>query len=657
MRKNERYPHLFSPITIGPLRFKNRLGFAPMVCNKCEQDGTVTDAMEEFIYRQAKTGVSYVTIGDTEVDDSTGAAFLATLNIDRSFSMPGLVRLAEAAKAGGAFLSVELNHSGRGAKDALITGDHGMAPSAIPIPNGCQNLRAMTYEEMEDIKKKFAKCANRLQRAGFSMVLVHCAHNNLLGQFLSPLSNQRTDEYGGSPENRMRYPLEVLAAVRAAVGPKMGIEIRVSADEECGENCIHFEESLAFMKKAQQYVDLIHISRGNVYDDVGGGWTLPTYLKPHMFNVEYAARAKAELDVPVAVVGNITTLDEAEEIIASGKADIVCMARMHLADMEAISKFASGRDDEVRPCLRCHRGCIDNSGRGRAIHCTVNPSLGHEEFVRAIGPVKNGAKKVLVAGGGPAGMVAAQTLAERGHHVLLCEKSGALGGLLTDAAAAPFKTYMQSYLQWIVRATNRCGAEIRLNTEVTPDLVERENPDAVIVAAGSHYFAPPIPGIHGPNVHTLPDVEHHRVSTGNRVVVCGGGVAGMECALGLAMAGKQVTVVDMIPAKKFAGDIPYFPSHDLVRACDEHGVQRIGGQAIVSFGETTIEIRDRETDVVDTLSADSFVLALGVRPNTELGESLRVRYPLDVYTVGDCAGGHNLYDATHTAYFAALSLS
>ena len=655
MQKENRYPHLFSPIQIGPLRFKNRLGFAPMVCNKCEQDGTVTDAMEEFIYRQAKTGVSYVTIGDTEVDDSTGAAFLATLNIDRSFSMPGLVRLAEAAKAGGAFLSVELNHSGRGAKDALITGDHGMAPSAIPIPNGCQNLRAMTREEMEDIKRKFAKCANRVQRAGFSMVLVHCAHNNLLGQFLSPLSNQRTDEYGGSPENRMRYPLEVLEAVRAAVGPKMGIEIRVSADEECGENCIHFEESLAFMKKAQKYVDLIHISRGNVYDDVGGGWTLPTYLKPHMFNVEYAARAKAELDVPVAVVGNITSLAEAEEIISSGKADIVCMARMHLADMEAIQKFTDGRDDDVRPCLRCHRGCIDNSGRGRAIHCTVNPGLGHEELVRAIGP-STCSKKVLVAGGGPAGMVAAQTLTQRGHQVILCERGDRLGGLLIDAAAAPFKTYMQSYLAWLIRTTERCGAEIRLNTPVTRELVAKEDPDAVIVATGSRYFMPPISGIDGKNVHALAQVEHHLVETGRKVIVCGGGVAGMECALGLAMAGKSVTVVDMIPAKKFAGDIPYFPSHDLVRACDEHGVTRMGGVAIRSFGEHSAELEDRETGSVSTLEADSFVLALGVRPNTELTEELRAVYPTGVYTVGDCGGGHNLYDASHTAYFTALSI-
>lgn len=315
-----------------------------------------------------------------------------------------------------------------------------LAPSAIPFSGCSSNLKEMDMKDMDDVKVRFSDCADRCRRAGFGMVMIHCAHNNLLGQFLSPLSNKRTDKYGGSPENRRRYPLEVLKAVREKVGSELCIEVRVSACEEA-DGGLEFEESLEFMKEAQQYADIIHISRGIIYNR-SAIYTLPTYMKPRMLNVEYAALAKRELHVPVAVVGNITSLEEAEEIISSGKADIVAMARTHLADFEALKKSAAGQSTKVRPCLRCHRGCIDNSALGQAIHCTVNPALGFESMVRAI-PHSAVKKRVMVIGGGPAGMMAAQTLRQQGHEVTLYERSNRLGGLLIDAAAPVFKTYMK----------------------------------------------------------------------------------------------------------------------------------------------------------------------------------------------------------------------
>ena len=376
-----RYPHVFSPIQIGPVRLKNRLGFAPMVCNKCTVDGTVTDSMVEFVYQQASTGVGYVTIGDTQVDDDLGGAFMATLNIARKTSIPGMIKLTEAAGFGGTVLSVELNHSGRGAKDDLTNGQP-IGPSAVCFPRCSQNVRPMERADLERVKGLFVHCAKQCVRAGFRMLMVHCAHNNLLGQFLSPLSNLRTDEYGGSPENRRRYPLEVLAAVRQAVGPDVAIEVRVSA-EEITPGGLQFDESLAFMEQAQQYCDLIHVSRGIVYDDAGI-YTLPTYLRPRLLNVDWARKVKERLHIPVAVVGNFSTLDEAEQVIASGAADIVCAARMYLTDHEIIPKSLAGQPETARPCLRCHRGCIDNSARGKAIHCAVNPSLGFEELERTL---------------------------------------------------------------------------------------------------------------------------------------------------------------------------------------------------------------------------------------------------------------------------------
>ncbi len=645
------YPHLFQPIQIGPVRLKNRLGFAPMVCNQCTIDGTVTDAMVDFVYRQAATGVAYVTIGDTQVDDERGGAFMATLNIARKTSLPGMIRLAEAASFGGAVLSVELNHSGRGAKDDLISGP-ALAPSAIPFPRCSQNVKEMDRDDLERVKGLFVHGAKQCRAAGFPMVMVHCAHNNLLGQFLSPLSNRRTDEYGGSPENRRRYPLEVLRAVREAVGPDMAVEVRVSA-VEMTPGGLEFEESLAFMKEAQRYCDLMHVSRGIVYDDACV-YTLPTFLQPRCLNADYARRVKAELDIPVATVGNVTTLDEAEQLVASGAADIVCMARFHLADPKAMAKSLAGEPERARPCVRCHRGCIDNSSRGKAIHCSVNPGLGFEDFERRLPPVSV-PKQVLVVGGGPAGMVAAQTLRRRGHTVMLCEASRKLGGKLIDAAAPACKGYMKRYLDWLVHETAQCGAILKINAKVTPDILDELNPDAVIVAAGSTYLRPGIPGIDLPHVRMLADFHREPGDPGRRVVVCGGGSAGLECALDLVREGRQVTVVDQLPLDRFAGGMPYLPRLDLMKQLEQGGAVLLPEHTVTSFTDGGVQVSGADGAPI-LLPADTAIVALGVRPNNQLGQTLEAKYATGVRCVGDCAGGKNLYDATHSAYFAALSI-
>ena len=640
----EKYPHLFSPIQVGPITLKNRLGFAPMVCNKCTADGTVTNEMVEFIYSQATTGVGYVTIGDTQVDDDLGGAFMATLNIARKNSIPGMIRLTEAAQFGGAVLSVELNHSGRGAKDHLCKGQP-IAPSAIPFPNCSQNVRAMEEADLIRTKAHFVHCARQCVRSGFQMLMVHCAHNNLLGQFLSPLSNRRTDAYGGSPENRRRYPLEVLKAIREAVGPGVAIEVRVSA-EELTPGGLEFDESLAFMIQAQQYCDLIHVSRGIVYNDAGV-YTLPTYLRPRRLNVNWAREVKKHLHVPVAVVGNFSSLEEAEAVIASGDADIICAARMYLADHDLVEKTLKGQPEAVRPCLRCHRGCIDNSARGKAIHCAVNPGLGFEEFERTLPPVQS-PKTVLVAGGGVAGLQSALTLTQRGHRVILCEKTGELGGMLIDAAAPVFKGYMQDYLRWLVDAAQNCGAEIRMNTAVTPELVEALAPDAVIVATGSGYLRPNIPGME----HTvmLTDVERKRVRPGRKVLVCGGGSSGLECALSLSLQGHEVAVCDRLPVDKFAAGMPYFPRLDLMKTLEAQQVQLLPGHSIDGF---TAEGAILNGELFET---DTCIIALGVRADTALYDTLHAKYPVDVHAAGDIAGGSNIYDATHSAHFAALRI-
>lgn len=645
----QRYPHVFSPLKIGPVTLKNRLGFAPMVCNQCTADGTVTDAMTEFVYRQASSGVGYVTIGDTQVDDELGGAFMATLNIARPTSLPGMIRLTEAAAFGGAVLSVELNHSGRGAKDNLISGE-AIGPSAVCFPRCSQHVRAMEEADLERVKGLFVSGAKRCAAAGFPMVMVHCAHNNLLGQFLSPLSNLRTDRYGGSPENRRRYPLEVLRAVREAVGPGIAVEVRASA-EEATPGGLAFDESLAFLEEAQEYCDLIHVSRGIVYDDAGI-YTLPTYLRERLLNVDWARRVKEKVRKPVAVVGNFSTLAEAEEVISSGSADVVCMARAFLADPELVDKSLRGEEERVRPCLRCHRGCIDNSARGKAIHCAVNPALGFEPLLRTL-PAPGSEKTVLVAGGGPAGMIAALTLRERGHRVVLCEETERLGGLLIDAAAPSCKGYMKDYLRWLVAETERCGAELSFGTRVTPELVESVMPDAVVAATGSEYLRPPIEGIGLPHVVMLHDAEGEGARPlGERVLVCGGGSGGLECALSLARAGHRVAVADLLPLDGFAAGMPYFPRLDLLKCLAEAGAELLPEHAVGRFVPGGAELTHGGENAF--FAADSCVIALGVKPRRALLEALTEKWARGVIPAGDCAGGTNLYDASHSAYFGAL---
>ena len=651
MISNALYPHVFQPLTIRGLTLKNRLEYAPTVVLKCSPEGEVTQEMLDYVAWQARTGVGYLTIGNTPVVHTDSSAWVCELNVTQDRCIHGLEMMARTARENGAEMSVELAHAGRGSN--ATPGNPALAPSDVPLNGGPLGyIKPMNEEDMAYIRQQFVDCAVRCQKAGLKILMIHCAHNNLLAQFLSPASNHRNDQYGGSLENRMRFPLSVLKAVREAV-PNMVIECRCSAQEDTPDG-LQLEESLQFMERAQEYVDIIHVSRGNIFFNYGSTYTIPTYFKGRQLNVAFAAEAKKRLHVPVAVVGNITSLAEAEEIIGSGKADIVVMAKSYMADENLIHKSIRGKADQVRPCTRCD-WCGNANNYGTSMRCAINPMLGRDVDLGSL--VKPGEEKhVMVIGGGPGGMMAAQTLRKMGHRVSLYEKSHRLGGLLNDATVAPFKEYMRLYLQWDIQETMRCGAEIHFNTEVTPELVEQVQPDAVIVATGSTYVHPPIPGIDGEKVKTVSDVENHRVDVGKRVVVCGGGIVGLECAVMLGMEGKQVTVIDQIPLEKFADGMPVFNHIELNHQLEKYGVQLVGGQKIQSFGEDGV--RTVGADGTESVFAgDTYVLALGVKPDNKLAQELLSRYAEGVYVVGDCVStGRLLADANQEAFHAAIRI-
>lgn len=446
--------------------------------------------------------------------------------------------------------------------------------------------------------------------------------------------------------------MEVLKAVREAVGEDMVIEMRVSAVEGIPGG-MEFEESLAFMKEAQEYVDIVHVSQGSIFH-LSARYCIPTYFRePHKpLNVDYAAEVKKRLHVPVAVVGMITTLEQAEEIIASGKADIVAMAKSFMADGDIVRKSLRAQQAEIRPCTRCDL-CGNANTWGTNMSCAINPRCGVSGQIQPVS--ENERKKVMVIGGGPAGMMAAQTLVQRGHSVKLYEKSYRLGGLLNDACLVPFKTLMREYLDWDIRETGKCGAEILLNTEVTEDLIEKENPDAIIVATGSVYIQPPIPGIE--NALSVRAVDAHEVETGENVVVCGGGITGLECALTLAKEGKSVTVVDQLKREDFIMEMPIFNKADLLDQLENLNVALIGGQRIQALKDG-VETVDTVTGEKHFYPADSVVNALGVKPDDSLGKVLLAKYgSADVIMVGDCtARGGTYYRANHEAYYAAMRI-
>lgn len=648
--KPNAYPHVFQPLTVRGLTLKNRLEYSPTVVLKCNADGTMSQDMLDFMEWQARTGAGWVTVGDTPVTHDNTSHWLCEMNVCDDDCIHGMNALVEQCRKSGAELSAELAYAGRGNRAPKDGTPTAVVSAERPLEPG-DNVRTMTRADMDYLKGRYVDCALRCKHAGFRMVMLHCAHNNFLAQWLSPDSNVRTDEYGGSPENRRKYPLEVLKAVREAVGEDMVIELRVSATEGIPGG-LEFEESLAFMELAQEYVDIMHISQGSIFH-LSARYTIPTYFRePHKpLNIGYSEIVKKHLHIPVAVVGMITTLQEAEDIIASGKADIVAMAKSFMADGDIVHKSLAGHADRVRPCTRCDL-CGNANTWGTAMSCAVNPRCGIYGEIEQVPEAER--KNVMVIGGGPAGMMAAQILEKRGHKATLYEKSDRLGGLLNDASLVPFKQLMREYVQWDIRETMECGAKVVLNTEVTPALIEQENPDAIIVATGSNYVNPPIPGME--KALAVRDVDSHAVECGQNVVVCGGGITGLECALALAMEGKTVSVVDMLPRDQFVMEMPIFNKADLLAQLEERGVKLCGSQRIqaIENGVRTLDGSGQE----QFFPADSVVNALGVKPDDALGKLLLQKYGSeDVIMVGDCtAKGGTYYRANHEAYDAAMRI-
>ena len=646
-----KYPNVFSPIRIGNMEVKNRIQFSPMVSSLSTPTGGVSPELLGYIKYQAQSGVGVITIGSTPIDHINGVDFFGALDVTSDDNITDLRRISEITHRYGVKISCELVHAGRSAPKCFRPNSPAIAPSAIPVENGPTDIREMNETDMEIVRNEYCDVAERLMKAGFDMVMVHAAHGNLLAQFMSPKYNRRTDEYGGSFENRVRWPLSVLKAMRERVGRGLCIDMRISGDELVPGG-MGIEETKAFIRLAQEYIDTVHVSQGLIVEPRYMPYTMPAFYLPHCHNVKWSEQVKAdpEIHIPVTVVGSITTIAEAEEIIASGKADMVAMARQLMCDNQLLHNAYRGEEEKTRPCLRCHE-CAP----AEIVHlrCATNPRLGREFELGEIQPSRH-PRKVVVVGGGVAGCMAAKTLVERGHEVILMEQGDKLGGRLHEISCLSFKFDMRRHLKWLMSSTMECGAKILLNTEATPEIILALKPDVVFIATGADRIAPPIPGLNRSNVHHVLDVDTGREAVGNTVVVCGGGLSGTDSALQLAREGKKVTVVDMLPVEQFARDHSPAPRGMLLQLLEQYGVKLIGSVRVCEIGDDGVAVQSMD-GAKTVLPCDDVVAAFGMKKNDRLLKQMQELMP-DVIAVGDCNVVKNIKNANQVAFNLALDL-
>lgn len=503
---------------------------------------------------------------------------------------------------------------------------------------------------MEMVCEQFAYAAERLKYLGFDGTVIHCAHGCLLAQFLSARTNKRTDSFGGSMENRARFPIMVLRRIRERVGPDFIIELRISGSEGI-EGGIEVEDNIELCNMLDGLVDIIHVSAGIYSDPKLFVRTHPVIYYPNGCNVELAAQINANTHIPVAVVGAINSPELAESIIAEGKADFVALGRQTIADPYFVNKCIRGEPEEITPCIRC-LNCMDiSAGTGMNLECSVNPRAGRSLWYPVEYPHANRSGKVVVIGGGPGGLKAAITAKKRGFDVVLFEKNKVLGGTLNFADHDFFKGDLKRFKDQLVNLAIVSGIDIRLGTEATPEIVEKEAPSAVIAAVGSSAVKPPIPGLDGENVMHGLDVYYNAGKIGKRVVMVGGGLVGCETGIHLAALGHEVTVIEM--SDTLAVDCQSPHRIGLMLKMDELLKTYTGLKcsSISANGVTCIDKNGAEI----SFEADTVVYALGMRSNSELAESFRDCAPQFV-AVGDCDKVGKVLGAIRRGYFAALDL-
>mgnify|MGYP002619731606 CR=1 FL=1 len=636
---------LLEPIRVGTLNLRNRIVVPPMETAHNYADGSVSQAMIDYYTERAIGGAGLIIVHNTAIDRKHGRSANNQPLLDKNHMIAGFSLLAESIQDHGAKAVLQLGHGGRQANLANIHGDYQVAPSAIASSAMGTVPKELTIEEIKWIQQAWADAAVRAQLAGFDGVEVHGAHGYLISSFFSRRSNKRKDEYGGSLENRARFAMEVIQKVRDAVGRNFTVGFRMNGDEFLEEG-LEVSEAVAIARMLADTGNLDYISvSGATYESMHHMFPVMYDERGHLIHLAAAVK-KAVPELPIIGVGSLD-VKTGEQALREGKADLIAIGRGHIADPHIANKLAEGRPEDIRPCILCNEGCLYRIIKGRTVRCSVNPAVSREGTWKLTPAAQR--KRVVVVGGGIAGMEAASAAAIRGHDVILLEKSGRLGGLLNEAAAPDFKQPLKDYLEWAKRQVAKHGVDVRMNTEATPDLVKELKPDALIIATGSEYAGLPLEGTFYTGQQALED----EVQFGEHVVIVGGGVVGCETALHVAgKHGKNVTILEM------QSDIMigFEPLHRrvLIEKMEAAGVKVLTSVKLKEAKASSVVYEDAEQKV-NELPADTVIVCTGLKPRRDLVDELSGAAP-QVFAIGDCAGGARIYDGVEAAWKAVLKI-
>lgn len=646
------FPKMLSSIQIGPMTVRNRVIMAPMNTNYANTDGSISKRFADYFVERAKGGVGLIIISPGYIDRRSKKRAGSLLFDDESF-VPALKEFTDRIHAEGTKILQQLNHNGRlltSSKELKTNGGLCVGPSAIPHLLTGEVPHVLTVDEIHHLEDLFVLSAVNAKAAGFDGIEVHGAHGYLVNQFLSNYSNKREDEYGGSLKNRMRFALEIVRKIRAATGDDFIISFRLCG-EEYNPNGFNIDDAVVLAKELEKAdVNLINLTFGNTESPRTALKMFPPAASPRGCYAHFAEPVRRAVNIPVSVVGRISSPERAEEILEAGQADMVTLGRELLCDPYFVRKCAEGKRDELRQCVACLQGCYERLAKEEPLTCLYNPFVGreHEPIEKVEEP-----ETVWVIGGGPAGMESARVAAMRGHKVTLFERSEKLGGQLPLAAAPPGKTELFEIIRYYNTVlTNSENIEMVLNHEVTVEEIVAGNPDAVILAVGSNSLTLPLPGLNQKNVISGRDALSG-VSCGDRVVICGGGQVGIETALFLEEQDKHVELIEM--TDNLAADAGPLNHARLLQDLYNNNII-VHKQTKLMRVEGNIVVTDHLGEELRLL-ADTVILAMGARAETSLEKKLaKSSYVGKVLKSGDCIRPGFILDATATGAASGLEV-